>query len=105
MLWRVWLAVAAVALLFTLCWLFVEKRLFLTTLLSTILWAWLGTTAGDLEVRSLEAGTTAPIEIPSLQWVMFGMTALSVLAAFLHYFGHYPPQDDTVEPHLTDTPR
>lgn len=105
MLWRVWIAVAAVALLFTVCWLFVERRLFLTTLLSATLWSWLATTAGDLQIRSLEANTSVAVDIASLQWLMFGMAALSVFATFLHYFDAYPPGEDTIDPQRTETTR
>lgn len=96
MLLRIWLAVAAAAMLLTLCWLFVEKRLFFTTGFAGAAWSWLATTAGDLEIRSLEAGTSVPVEIPSLQWMLLGMAALSFLAAVLHYFDAYPPREDTL---------
>jgi len=97
MLWRIWLPIAAAAFLLTLCWLFVERRTFLTTATAAALWAYCSTTAGSLEVRSVEAGTRYAVDLPGLSYLCLGMALFSILALVLHYFEAYPPRADRID--------
>jgi hypothetical protein len=93
-----WFALVAVAGILTLAWLFVEERLFVTTGLSTALYAIAFFAAPGVE-KLLRDGTRVPIgdDLLMWQWITLAFGLLSALAFFGYYWGVYPPETDSVE--------
>lgn len=92
-----WFAVGGFSLTLTLAWLFVERRIFFTSLFATAGWSWMAFTASGV-VRYTESGTEIPLEVGAIQYIVLGLALLSGLVPILHYFDHYPPrQDDPTE--------
>lgn len=91
-----WLAVGAVATILTLCWLFVEKRILVTSGLAGGLWSWMALVGGDV-TRLLESGARASTTLTSLRYLLAAMAILSLFAMTMYYFGYYPPDEERPE--------
>lgn len=89
-----WLALAGFATLLTFCWMFVPRRLFVTTGIGGASWSTLALTGGGIE-KVLRDGTRVAAPAPELQYVAVGMAVLSFLALLLYYFDYYPPSGET----------
>ena len=91
-----WLALSALATAFTFAWLFVERRITTTTILAATCWSLLALSGGSLE-RITETGTRVSADVGYLVWVCTLLAILSMLAGVLYVFGHYPPEDTTIQ--------
>lgn len=91
-----WMATGFVAFVLTLCWLFVERRIFVTSGLAGGLWSWMALTGGDV-TRLLDSGARASTSIESLQYLTAAMALLSLFAMTMYYFGYYPPDESRPE--------
>lgn len=88
-----WLAAGAFAVVMTFTYLFrPDERVTFTSLFAGVAWAWMALVGGSVEVYA--AGTLQDATASSLQYVTFGLAALSFLVTILYRFGEYPPSDD-----------
>jgi len=88
-----WLGTGAFATVMTLAWLFIPIRITLTTLLSAGAWSFMALSGGSI-VRYTETGAEVPLDAGVLQYLCTFLAIISFVAAVLHYFGHFPPEDD-----------
>lgn len=88
-----WFAVGGFSLIMTLAWLFIEKRINTTAMLSAIGWSWMALTGADL-TRYTDTGTEISLSAGNLQWLCSALAILSLLVLLLYQFDHYPPRDD-----------
>lgn len=88
-----WFAVGGFSLVMTLAWLFIERRIFVTSLFATVGWAWMAFTASTV-TRYTETGTEIAIDVGAIQQIVLGLAVLSALVPILYSFGHYPPRSD-----------
>lgn len=88
-----WLAVGLFSTLLTLSWLFVERRLVISTLLAGAGWSWMTLTGADL-TRYTETGAEIAIDAGELAYLCLALAVVSWLALGLHLWGHYPPRDN-----------
>lgn len=89
-----WFALAAFALLMTLSWLFIEKRITTTSALAGATWALAALTGGNL-TRITEDGTEIAVSIGSLQYFCTLLALLSFMVLILYRFDEYPPGPDS----------
>lgn len=88
-----WLALGAFATALTFAWLFVEKRTTTTTIISATCWSVMALSGNSLE-RITETGSRVSADVGFLVWLCTLLAVLSMLAAVLFQFGHYPPEDN-----------
>jgi hypothetical protein len=86
-----WLGVFTMTM--TVAWLFVERRVTTTAMLSAIGWSVMALTGGNL-TRVTEDGSEISTSIDELQWICTLLALLSFVVLVLYRFGHYPPTDD-----------
>jgi hypothetical protein len=86
-----WYVLFAGASILTLAWLFLERNLAFSTLLSGALWFVTAYTGGDL-TRITNSGTQVSVSAPELQYVALALGLASLLARMLYSFGEYPPR-------------
>lgn len=91
MLLRHWYALGALATIFTLTWLFLVRRIYVSAGMSALLWGAMTLTARDLTGR-LDGGGTFDASSPVLQFVALLFAVLSVLAVVTYRWGLYPPE-------------
>lgn len=88
-----WFAVAAFSMIFTLGWLFVEKRVTTTAMLAAAGWSFCAFTAQSL-TRITQTGAEVSVPAGSLAYFCIALALVSLLALVLYRFGLYPPTDD-----------
>lgn len=88
-----WLALGAFSMIMTLAWLFIERRLMVTTLFAGAGWAYMAISA-DALTRITDTGTEIAASAGSIGYVCTGLAILSLVAALLAKFDHYPPEED-----------
>jgi hypothetical protein len=88
-----WFAVAGFALLMTLSWLFINRRITMTGVMAGILWSYAALT-GDAVYRITETGEQVSMPVGNIQYLTLVLALYSFLAVILYRFGHYPPTDD-----------
>lgn len=96
MLFRIWLLPAVSAMIFTLLWLFGERRLYVTTGLAAGLWSLTFILADNVEVINESTGAREAVELASLQYAMLAFALLSFIALVGYYFGFYPPKEHRI---------
>ena len=92
MLWRVWLLAVLGATLLTTAWMFVERRLHVTTLFAAGLWSWCYVTTDGLEL--FKSGSTRAVDVGAFSWLILGFALLSFTAFAGSVLGFYPPEHE-----------
>jgi hypothetical protein len=92
----IWLVTGVFSTTMLLAWLFIDKRVTTTGLLSAGGWATMALTGGSLEVIG-QSGSRIATQAGPLQYFCTLLALLSLLAVILHRFGHYPPPTDRTE--------
>lgn len=96
-----WLALGGFSLLMTFAWLFVERRLYVTSGFAAAGWALMAVTADSLTTIT-QSGSEVATSAGVLAYFCTGLALLSLLALFLSAFGHYPPEEDDDQPGSAD---
>lgn len=88
-----WWAIVVFALLMTLAWLFVEKRITTTSMLAGGAWSFAALTGSEL-VHTTEAGITYTRSAGEIRYFALLLALLSFVVLILYRLGHYPPEED-----------
>jgi len=88
-----WFAIAGFALVMTLAYLFIERRITMTGMMAGILWSYAALT-GEAVYKITESGEQVSMPVGNIQYLALVLALLSFLAVILYRFGHYPPKDD-----------